>query len=251
LTKRILITGAGSGFGRDASFALAARGHDVIASTETETQAERLRKEHQNITVEKLDITSADVAKAESWEIDVLINNAGVAQTGPLADIPIDLVRGTFEVNVFGTLNLTQRVLPGMVRRGNGRVIIVSSIAGVRGAAGFGPYSMTKHSLEAMGKILRKELLPLGVDVAILNPGPYATGFNDRMVKTMWEWYDESATTAAVSEMYDWMRGPVDAGQMDPREVVEAMVELVEARSTPENTFVPIDIIDQLEANET
>ena len=66
MTKRILITGAGSGFGRDASFALAARGHDVIASTETETQAEGLRKEHQNITVEKLDITSADVAKAES-----------------------------------------------------------------------------------------------------------------------------------------------------------------------------------------
>ena len=68
-----------------------------------------------DVTVEKLDITSTDVAKAAGWDIDVLINNAGAGQTGPMADVPIDRVRRLFEVNVFGTLAVTQRVLPRMV----------------------------------------------------------------------------------------------------------------------------------------
>ena len=178
----------------------------MIAATETDEQAEDLRSEAPGLTVERLDITTGDIDKANGWELDVLVNNAAVAQTGPLADIPTERVRRTFEVNVFGTLSLTQAVLAGMVRRGGGRVIIVSSIMGVRTAPAFGPYAMTKHALEAMGKSLRAEMAPLGVDVTLLNPGPYQTGFNDRMVTTMWEWYDD-ATTAPAQAMYEWMRG--------------------------------------------
>ena len=110
VTKTVLITGAGSGFGKGASLALAERGHHVISTTETEDQAAELRAEAPQLTVEKLDITSADVTKAKGWDIDVLINNAGVGQTGPMADVPIDRVRRLFEVNVFGTLAMTQSV---------------------------------------------------------------------------------------------------------------------------------------------
>src|SRR3954463_7119897 len=126
MTKTVLITGAGSGFGKGASLALAERGHTVIATTETEEQAEALRAEAPQVTVEKVDITSDDVAKAAEWDIDVLINNAGAGQTGPMADVPIDRVRHLFEVNVFGTLAITQQVIPRMLTKGAGRIIIVS-----------------------------------------------------------------------------------------------------------------------------
>jgi len=240
--KTVMITGAGTGFGRGASIALAARGHSVIATTESEEQAEALRLEAPLLTVEKLDITTDDCRKAAAWTIDVLINNAGAGQTGPLADVSLDVVRRLFDVNVFGTLAVTQAVLPEMVKRGSGRVIVVSSIAGVMCGPAFGPYTMTKHALEAMGKTLRAELAPLGVDVTLLNPGPYLTGFNDQMADSMWAWFGDDAVTASVAPMFQSMRQLVTENQMDPAEVVARMVDLVEAETTTENNFVPPEI---------
>ena len=248
MSKTVLITGAGSGFGKGASLALAARGHHVVATTETEDQAAALRAEAPELTVEKLDITSADVSEAAGWDIDVLINNAGAGQTGPMADVPIDRVRHLFEVNVFGTLAMTQAVLPAMVAKGAGRVIIVSSIAGVMSGPSFGPYSMTKHALEAMGKAMRAELAGQGVDVTLLNPGPYLTGFNDRMADSMWEWFGDGSLNAPATPLFQIMREMVTGGQMDPAEVVTRMVELTEADTTTENNFVPPEILAQMNA---
>ena len=247
--KTVVITGAGSGFGKGAALALAARGHHVIATTETAEQAAALAAEAPQITVEKLDIASpSDVAKAASWDIDVLLNNAGAGQTGPLADVPLSRVRHLFEVNVFGTLAITQAVLPAMAKKGSGRIIIVSSIAGVLAGPAFGPYSMTKHALEAMGKTLRAEMAPQGIDVTLLNPGPYNTGFNDRMADSMWEWFNDASVNAPVKDLHQTMREIVTTNQMDPIEVVNRMVELVEADSTTENNFVPEGILEMLNA---
>ena len=246
MAKTVMITGAGSGFGKGASLALAERGHTVIATTETDVQAKELSAEAPQLTVEKLDITTSDVAKAADWDIDVLINNAGAGQTGPMADVPIDRVRHLFEVNVFGTLAVTQSVLPKMIAKGKGRIIIVSSIAGVMSGPAFGPYSMTKHALEAMGKAMRAELAEQGIDVTLLNPGPYLTGFNDRMADSMWEWFGDGALNAPATPLFQMMRDFVTNGQMDPAEVVTRMVELVEAETTTENNFVPPEILGQM-----
>jgi short-subunit dehydrogenase len=246
MSKTVLITGAGSGFGKGASSALAKRGHHVIATTESEEQAAALRAEEPSIRVEKIDIATDDVKKARDWDIDVLINNAGVGQTGPMADVPIDRVRRLFDVNVFGTLAMTQAVLPGLLKKGAGRIIIVSSIAGVVSGPSFGPYSMTKHALEAMGKAMRGELAGQGVDVTLLNPGPYQTGFNDRMAASMWEWFDDTSLTAPGKPIFEFMRQLVTEGQLDPVEVVDRMVDLVEAETTTENNFVPPEIRAQL-----
>lgn len=245
--KRVMVTGAGSGFGRGAALALAERGHEVIATTETEEQAAELRTDPADLRVEKLDITvPADVEQVRGWEIDVLINNAGMGQTGPIADVPMDRVRRIFEVNVFGTLAVSQAVIPGMAARGSGRIVIVSSIAGVAVAPTFGPYAMTKHALEAMGKAMRAELVGLGIDVTLLNPGPYQTGFNDRMADSMWEWFGDSSVSAPATDVFRMIGEFVTAGQMDPAEVVARMVELVEAETTAENNFVPPEIAAQL-----
>jgi short-subunit dehydrogenase len=245
-TKNVMITGAGSGFGKNAAIALAARGHHVIATTETDAQADALRSEAPELTVERVDITGDDVAKVAGWDIDVLIDNAGAGQTGPMADVPLDRVRHLFDVNVFGTLAVTQQVVPGMVARGSGRVIIMSSIAGVVSGPSFGPYAMTKHALEAMGKAMRAELAPLGIDVTLVNPGPYQTGFNDRMADSMWEWFGDGSVNAPATDLFRTMGELVTGAQMDPAEVTQVLVELTEADTTTENNFVPPEIRAQL-----
>ena len=244
--KNVLITGAGSGFGKLCALALAERGHHVIATTETKDQAKSLRVEAPQLTVKKLDITSDDVEKVLQWDVDVLIDNAGAGQTGPIADIPLERVRHLFEVNVFGTLAVTQAVLRGMVAQRSGRIIIMSSVAGVLSAPAFGPYAMTKHALEAMGKAMRAELAPLGIDVTLINPGPYLTGFNDRMADSMWEWFGDKSLNGNEAELFRVIGSFVTTGQRDPAEVVAKLVELVEAETTSENNFVPADIREQL-----
>lgn len=246
VSKTVLITGAGSGFGKLAALALAARGHHVIATTETDEQATALAAEAPQMQVERIDITTSDVAKVLAWDIDVLINNAGAGETGPIADVPINRVRHLFEVNVFGTLSITQAVLKGMVAKKSGRVIIMSSIAGVLSAPAFGPYSMTKHALEAMGKAMRAELAPLGIDVTLINPGPYLTGFNDRMADSMWEWFGDQSLNSAEAELFRMIGDFVTTDQRDPADVAQRLVELTEADTTTENNFVPVDIRAQL-----
>jgi NAD(P)-dependent dehydrogenase (short-subunit alcohol dehydrogenase family) len=246
MSKTVMITGAGSGFGRLTALALAERGHHVIATTETDDQADQLRAEAPQLQIETVNITTSDVEKAHAWDIDVLINNAGAGQTGPIADIPLERLRYLFEVNVFGTMNVTQAVLRDMVPKHRGRIIIMSSIAGVLSAPAFGPYSMTKHALEAMGKAMRGELAPLGIDVTLINPGPYLTGFNDRMADSMWEWFGDESLNGSETELFRVIGDFVTTGQRDPVEVSNRLVELVEADTTTENNFVPEDIREQL-----
>ena len=105
---------------------------------------------------------------------------------------------------------------------------------------------MTKHALEAMGRAMRAELAGFGIDVTLLNPGPYQTGFNDRMADSMWEWFGDSSVSAPATDVFKMIGEFVTAGQMDPAEVVDRMVELVEAETTEEHNFVPPEIVGQL-----
>jgi NAD(P)-dependent dehydrogenase (short-subunit alcohol dehydrogenase family) len=247
MSKTVLITGAGSGFGRGAAVALATRGHTVIATVETAEQAAELSAAHPELTVAKLDVTDPDdLAVVDRWDLDVYVGNAGLGQTGPLSVIPLERVRRVFEVNVFGSLAVAQRVAQAMRRKRSGRILLVSSIAGVRAGSGSGPYSMTKHAMQAMGGVLRNELAPFGVDVALINPGPYATGFNDRMANHPGDWFDEATAAPEDVAIMENLRNRITVGQMDPDEVVARYVELVEADQTELVNFIPPDIIERL-----
>ena len=247
MSKTVLITGAGSGFGRGAAVALAQRGHTVIATVETDAQAAELTATHPELTVAKLDVTDPDdYAVVDRWDLDVYVGNAGLGQTGPLSTIPIERIRRVFEVNVLGALAVAQRAAMQMRRKRAGRILLVSSIAGVRAGAGSGPYSMTKHAMQAMGGVLRNELAPFGVDVALINPGPYATGFNDRMANDPGSWFDPATAAPEDVDIMDNLRKRITVGQMDPDEVVDRYVELVEADSTELINFIPSDIIERL-----
>jgi NAD(P)-dependent dehydrogenase (short-subunit alcohol dehydrogenase family) len=247
MSKTVLITGAGSGFGKMAAVMLAERGHTVIATTETDEQADELRAEHPELTVAKLDITNSDdIASVDQWDIDVLIANAAMGQTGPLTVIPLDRLRQVFEVNVFGTFAICQRVARTMKEKRSGRILVVSSIAGVRAGKGSGPYSMTKHAIQAMGGVMRNELAEFGVDVATINPGPYATGFNDRMANELGDWWNPDEVDPADAATMDSLRDRITVGQLDPVEVAQRYVELVEADETEPVNFIPPDILERL-----
>jgi len=226
---------------------LAARGHHVLATTETQQQADALLAECPNLTTLKLDVTNpSDVAKVAAMNVDVLINNAGLGVLGPMASVPMERVRASFEVNVFAMVAMSQAVIPGMKARGWGRIINVSSIAGVFASAQGSPYCMTKHAVEAFTKSLRAELAPLGIDVTKVNPGPYNTGFNDRMVNNIPTYIDPDDT--AAKEMHAFVSGAILNGQLDPSEVARALADLTEAETTPEETFLPEGIMDTINA---
>jgi NAD(P)-dependent dehydrogenase (short-subunit alcohol dehydrogenase family) len=245
MTRRVLITGAGSGFGKAAAIELAGRGHDVIATTETREQADTLAAEQSGLRTMKLDVTDADdVARAGELGVDVLINNAGVGVLGPMASVPIERVRLSFEVNVFGMVAMSQAVIPGMRERSWGRIINVSSIAGVFASAQGSPYCMTKHAVEAFTKSLRQELAPVGIDVTKVNPGPYDTGFNDRMVNAIPTYIDDGDTIAA--ETHAFVSELILSDQLDPAEVATTLADLAEAEETPEETFLPDGIREAL-----
>ncbi len=238
MAKTVVITGAGSGFGKGAAVELAARGHRVIATTETAAQADGLGAEHPELMAMKLDVTDAeDVGGVAELDPDVLVNNAGLGVMAPLTSVPLERLKAGFEVNVFGMVAMCQAVIPGMKAKGSGRIINMSSIAGVLSGPMTAPYAMTKHAVEAFTVALRDELAPYGIDVTKLNPGPYATGFNDTMVNGIAGYIEEGDAPAAAAE--EFIRAIVLTDQADPDEVVQAMADLAEAETTPLETFLP------------
>lgn len=247
MPKNVLITGAGSGFGRAAAVELCRRGHAVTAAVLNEQQAAELAKAEPKLTVVKIDITDPeDVAKVDRMDLDVFVANAAIGQTGPLSLIPLDRLRAVFEVNVFGTFAITQRVAQAMRRKRAGRIIIVSSIGGVRAGVGSGPYTMTKHAIQAFGTALRAELRAFGVDVCLVNPGPFATGFNDRMANDPGPWFDRERAAPEDVAVMDQLVQRITVGQLDPSDVVRRYVELVEAETTEPVNFVPSDIVERM-----
>jgi short-subunit dehydrogenase len=241
---KILITGAGSGIGHDAAIALARNGHAVLATTHTEEQRERLSKDAEmagvSLEAAKLDITSAeDVAKYSSREIDVLINNAGQGESGPICEIPLERFREGMEVNVFGTVRMTQAFVPHMVKRRSGRVIIVSSIAGRLVTPYLGPYSMTKFALESMGDALRLELKPHRIKVSLIEPGLIYTGFNEEMAASKYEWLKEDSVMAKYVPKMKAREETLKNHSFPTEPVVESIIHAVEARRPKTRYITP------------
>ncbi|WP_406657325.1 SDR family oxidoreductase [Methanolobus sp. ZRKC2] len=246
MKKSILITGAGSGFGEGAALALAKKGHRVIAGVEIAPQKTALLQKAEEagveLQIEVLDITNErDREAIFKNEIDVLINNAGIMETGPVAEIPMEIVRSNFETNVFGTLAMTQGFVPQMVKRGSGKVIFVTSMGGLITFPFVAIYNATKHALESLAEGLKGELAGTGVEVCTINPGAYATGFNDRGAETMARWFDPG-TSFTKPEILASIAGGLE-NQLDPQELVDAIVRIAEEDNSNFRNVIPEGII--------
>jgi short-subunit dehydrogenase len=187
---RVLITGARRGIGLDVAQRLVQRGHEVWATAHADEPLAAMREAlgaGAKVHVEKLDITDAtDRVKAAGWDIDVLINNAAIGDSGPLLEIDVDRIRRVFETNLHATLELTQVVCRDMIGRGKNdgraRVVLIGSMAGLIPTPFLAPYAMTKFAMESLAYCLRAELKPFGIHVCQVNPGAYGTGFNQENI---------------------------------------------------------------------
>ena len=182
-TKTILITGGTSGLGREAALLLAAQEHKVFAASRkppTEPMP--------GVTYVPLDVRSAESIQtcvqtvlAQAGQIDVLVNNAGYAgPAGASEEVALDEVHALFETNFFGVVQVVNAVLPGMRQRRSGLILNISSAAGrVALPPFFGFYAASKHALEGYSKALSNDLRPLGIRVAVIEPGYFATNIHN------------------------------------------------------------------------
>jgi NAD(P)-dependent dehydrogenase (short-subunit alcohol dehydrogenase family) len=184
----VLITGASSGIGRACAIHLDRLGFRVLAGVRRDADGESLRaKASPRLTPVIIDVADGESITAAAARVDELapeglaglVNNAGIAVTGPLEFIDLDRVRRQFEVNFFGQLAVTQAMLPALRRR-RGRIVNMSSMSGRLAAPFYGPYAASKHALEAASDALRGELAPWGIDVVVIEPGAIDTPIWER-----------------------------------------------------------------------
>lgn len=236
MSKTILITGAGSGFGKGTALGLAKNGHTVIATVEIWPQASDLmaaaKQEGVELEVAKLDLLNKDdrdaVFRKYADRLDILVNNAATGETGPMAEVPVDRVRRAFDVNVFSTLEFTQPFARLFAEKGRGKIIFTSSIAGFVTFPFLGPYIASKHALEGVVQMLQQEMEGTGVQIATINPGPFRTGFNDRMYDTLDQWYDPATHFTAEQPIRDTQAlFAGDQLQLDPQDMIDFMVDVI------------------------
>lgn len=182
--RTIVITGASSGFGAAAVRAFADRG-DRVWGTMRDTAGRNAAKKaelegySQRITIAEMDVTS-DTSVAEGFDrilaegpVDILINNAGIMYIGMTEAYSVAQASEQMDTNYFGAIRAMQAVLPSMRAAGCGLIVNTSSIAGRVSVPFFGTYCATKHALEAYSQSLRYEVAPFGIDVALVEPGPF------------------------------------------------------------------------------
>lgn len=234
-----LVTGAATGFGKGIVFSLAEEGKNVIAAVETLSEVSALKLEAEEkeleLRVEKLDITdSADRVRAGNWNIDILLNNAGISEGGSLVDIPEERLRNQFEVNVFGTIFLTQQIARGMIQRKQGKIVFMTSVSGLMADPLSGAYGGSKFALEGFAESLSKELQEFSIEVATINPGPYLTGFNDREFETWRMWQDNPE-----QRLFNYEELAFPYEQFDPEPVIKESVKILTGKNTDYRNVIP------------
>lgn len=192
--KRILITGARSGIAAALIEQIKKEDYFIYVTVPTEKQLSVVKEFYQNDTnIEclKLDITDPIDRKEVAYlDFDVLINNAAIGMGGSMTEIPMDLVRENFEVNVFSSFELVQLAFHKFFQKKKGKIIIMGSLAGVFPLPFLGSYCGTKASIIKMTTVLAKEIKMVSSDIQVklIEPGLYKTGFNQVMFDNKYSW---------------------------------------------------------------
>lgn len=228
----VLLTGCSSGIGREAARRFGRRGWRVFASMrrperpEGRSLREEAGREGWALETPHLDVADGETVtsvveemlRSTEGTVDAVVANAGYILSGPLEEVPADALREHLDVLVVGVHRVVCAVLPAMRRRGSGRVVVVSSLAGRTASPVLGAYNAAKFAVEGMAEAWRYELAPFGIDVAVIAPGPFLTEIhrNERRCTAPGSPY------AAIVDAYDGYAGKVRRG--DAGVVAEAIV---------------------------
>lgn len=176
LTNRtVVVTGASEGIGRAAALELAGRGARVVAAARSSERLDELVAEAGGEVVPvPVDLTTAEGRRQlvdAAGEPDALVNVAGVARLGPVAELHDDDIRNIVTLNAVAVIELTRAVLPGMLARGSGHIVNVGSVLGYVAGPPLAVYSATKSAVQGFTDGLRREVLGRGIDVTLVTPG--------------------------------------------------------------------------------
>jgi len=233
--ETVLVTGASSGMGKDIASRLLEEGYTVYAAARSVGKMDDLAA--RGAIVLAMDITKNDQVEAavnrileERGGVDVLVNNAGYGQYGPVEDTPIDTARYQFEVNLFGLARLTQLLIPAMRDRNKGLIVNISSMGGKIFTPLGAWYHATKYALEGWSDCLRLELKDFGIDVVIVEPGIIRTGFADALTERF-ALKENSAYAALAEKMRKASEESYSGGSGSPPSVIsDVVVEAMAAR---------------------
>ena len=206
MKKNWLITGVSSGIGKALAEKVIDEGDFVVATFRKEKEVQQFNETFGEEALGiQLDLTEIDKIDEkinevlnQCGQIDVLVNNAGVGFVGAIEEASIAEVRKVFEVNLFGTLKITQSVLSHMRVKKEGYIIQISSHAGVKAFAGFGIYNASKFALEGFSEALAQEVKPLNIKLMMVEPGPFRTNFAGPSLLQSEKQIDDYAETAGA-----------------------------------------------------
>jgi NAD(P)-dependent dehydrogenase (short-subunit alcohol dehydrogenase family) len=234
-----LITGCSTGFGRELAKLLLQQGYRVVATARDETKLADIVEgfEGQALAL-KLDVTDganiAEVlreAEAKFGRIDVLVNNAGYGYLAAIEEGEDDAVRAMFDTNVFGLVDVTKAVLPGMRKQRSGAIVNLSSIGGLVSFPSTGYYHATKYAVEGLTKSLAIEVAPLGIKVMLVEPGPFRTDFAGRSLGQSREQIADYAETAGKRRQEAAARNGKQQG--DPVRAGQAIIDAISSEKPP------------------
>jgi NAD(P)-dependent dehydrogenase (short-subunit alcohol dehydrogenase family) len=233
------ITGCSTGFGRDLVTLLLEQGYRVVATARDVSKlAALVAGQEDRALALALDVTDSKaianaVAQAEArfGQIDVLVNNAGYGYLAAIEEGEDAPVRAMFETNVFGLVDMTKTVLPGMRARKRGHIVNLSSIGGLVSFGATGYYCATKFAVEGLSGSLAVELAPLGIKVLLVEPGPFRTDFAGRSIGQSKIEIADYAETAGVRRKQTFARSGKQQG--DPVRAAQAIIDVVASPNPP------------------
>lgn len=244
-----LITGCSSGLGRDLAQAVLERGHNaVITARHIDSLQDMVNAYPGKALAQTLDVTNPDqiktalqAAEAQFGTIDVLVNNAGYGYRAAIEEGEDADVTALFATNVFGPVSVMKAVLPGMRKRRSGTIVNVSSVAPRIASPGSGYYSASKLALEGISATLRKEVVPLGIKVMVVQPGAFRTDFAGRSL------HGSTTTTADYDATVGPRRKAVDktSGKElgNPVKAAHVLVDVITGEKLPDSLLLGSDAV--------
>ncbi|MDH5393336.1 MAG: SDR family oxidoreductase [Gammaproteobacteria bacterium] len=248
--KTILITGCSSGIGYCVANGLKHKGYRVFATARSSADVESLKAE--GFEAFQLDLTDSDsinnavdaILRVSNNRIDALFNNGAYGLPGAVEDLSRDALRVQFETNVFGWIELTNRLIPVMRQQPYGRIIMNSSVLGFAAMAYRGAYNASKFAIEGFSDTLRIELKDTPIQVSLIEPGPISSQFRQNAKKAFDQFID--AEHSVHKEQYQAMQrrlnkpGPAAPFTLPPEAVLKRVIHALEAKKAKPRYYVTL-----------